>query len=198
MSTDLTRLKTLPKTGDEIFHSANMPLACSLKDFWIWSVSDLVSNATRGRLAEFIVARALDIPSGAVRDEWDAYDLKMPDGLKIQVKSAAYVQSWNQTKLSPIIFSIRRSRFWDADTNVQEEEPLRHSDLYVFAVLAHKEKGTIDPLNVTQWEFYVLSKKDLEGYKRSEVSITLNSLKGLKAGPVDYFGLAAKVKSALA
>lgn len=135
MSTDLTRLKTLPKTGDEIFHSAKVPLACSLKDFWIWSVSDLVSNATRGRLAEFIVARALDIPAGAVRDEWDAYDLKMPDGLKIQVKSAAYIQSWNQTKLSPIIFSIRKSRFWDAATNVLEEEPKHHADVYVFAVL---------------------------------------------------------------
>ena len=30
-------------------------------DFWKWSVSDLVSNATRGRLAEFIVAKALKI-----------------------------------------------------------------------------------------------------------------------------------------
>ena len=195
MSTDLGRIITLPKTGDETFHSANMPMACTLKDFWKWSVSDLVSNATRGRLAEFIVAQALEIPAGAVRDEWEAYDLKMPDGLKIQVKSAAYIQSWNQTKFSPITFSIRKSRFWDAATNVLAVEPKHHADVYVFAVLAHKDKQTIDPLNVTQWEFYVMPIKAIEKYERSKVSITLKSLERESGGPVNYSGLAVRVKS---
>lgn len=38
----------------------------------------LVSNATRGRLAEFIVAAGLKIDTSGVRDEWAASDLDMP------------------------------------------------------------------------------------------------------------------------
>ncbi len=44
-------------------------------------------HATRGRLAEFIVANALSVPSDGVRDEWRAYDLKTPDGVTVEVKS---------------------------------------------------------------------------------------------------------------
>ena len=69
------------KKGSESFTSNGQPLETKLIDFWRWSVSDLVSNATRGRLAEFIVASALDITDG-VRNEWDAFDLEMLSGLK--------------------------------------------------------------------------------------------------------------------
>ena len=198
MNTDLGPIATKPKTGEESFHADATPLEnCTLKDFWVWSVSDVVSNATRGRLAEFIVAKALGIPTDRVRDEWGAFDLKTPKGIKIEVKSAAYLQSWNQRKLSPIIFSTRRTRYVDAMTNEMEKEAKRQADVCVFALLAHKDKATIDPLNVKQWEYYVLSTKALEKHdKRSEVSITLNTLTSLKAGPVDYFGLAEKFKNA--
>jgi hypothetical protein len=198
MSTELGPLATSPKTGGERFCTDEAFLDYTLKDFWIWSVSDLVSNATRGRLAEFIVAKALGIATNVARDEWEAFDLKTPAGKKIEVKSAAYIQSWNQSKLSSIIFSTRKTRYWDSRTNIQEKESKRQADVYVFALLANQEKKTINPLNVKQWEFYVMSTKALGDYKRSDVSITLNSLKGLKAGPVDYFGLAGRVGDALA
>lgn len=68
-------------------------------------MSDLVSNATRCRLAEYIVARALGISTAGVRDEWAAYDLITPDGIRIEVKSAAYLQSWRQTALSKVELS---------------------------------------------------------------------------------------------
>ena len=66
-----------------------------LKHFWEWSASDLMSNATRGILAEFLVAAAIG-QSGGVRSEWDAYDLQTTSGLKLEVKSSAYLQSWRQ------------------------------------------------------------------------------------------------------
>jgi hypothetical protein len=58
--------------GSERFHTGGRALDFDVTDFWRWSLSDHVSNATRGRLAEYIVARALDIPSSGVRDEWAA------------------------------------------------------------------------------------------------------------------------------
>ena len=60
----------------------------------------------RGLLAEYIVAHALDL-ADAVRSEWDAYDLLLPNGIKLEVKSAAYIQSWYQKEYSNISFAIR-------------------------------------------------------------------------------------------
>src|SRR5713226_9413468 len=100
----LIRIIAKPKTGRERFGAGDQMLAFELSDFWRWSMSDLISNATRGRLAEFIVAKALLISTDTVRDEWSAYDLKTPEGIKVEVKSAAYIQSWHQSKLSAINF----------------------------------------------------------------------------------------------
>ncbi len=83
------------KTGDEPLHIDGQPLAANVLSFWQWSASDLISNTMRGRLAEYLVACALGVADG-VRVEWDAYDLRTPSGIKVEVKSAAYVQSWRQ------------------------------------------------------------------------------------------------------
>jgi hypothetical protein len=123
----LDRLTVEPKSGRENFKADGRGLKFTLYDFWRWSVSDLVSNATRGRLAEFIVAKALGISTDDVRDEWRAYDLKMPECIKVEVKSAAYIQSWHQTKLSTIIFRTPKTRAWNPDTNELEAELKRQA-----------------------------------------------------------------------
>ena len=74
-------------------------------------------------------------------------------------------------------------------------ESKRQSDVYVFALLKHKDKPTVDPLNVKQWDFHVVPTKALDNYDRSEVSITLKSLEALSGGKVDYFQLAERINS---
>lgn len=56
-------LLVAPKTGAEPFYNngAFLPKR-TLLDFWRWAASDLVGNALRGILAEYIVACALDVP----------------------------------------------------------------------------------------------------------------------------------------
>ena len=191
---NLGSLTTLPKMGNEKFHTNEKGLGYTLKDFWIWSVSDLMSNATRGRLAEFIVAKAIGAAKG-VRNEWAAYDLKTPNGKKVEVKSAAYLQSWLQDDYSTIQFSIRKTKELDLKKGGYREPAKRHADVYVFALLAHKDKPTVDPLNINQWDFYVVSKTRLGKYTRSESSITLKSLDALSGGKVDYFQLAKKINT---
>ena len=126
-------LKATRKSGEEPMHQNGQPLGVTLLDFWRWSVSDLVSNATRGKLAEFIVASALELTSG-VRSEWDAYDLLTPDGIRVEVKSTAYLQAWFHQHLSVVQFSIRPARLWDAETNLLGEELKRQADVYVFCL----------------------------------------------------------------
>ncbi len=184
MSKNLGKILTTQKTGNEPLSFDHQDIGLKLVDFWQWSVSDLISNATRGRFAEFIVASALNINLGIVRDEWGAYDLESPEGIKIEVKSAAYLQAWNQNDFSKISFSIKPSIYLDSET-FKKTESRRHADLYVFCLLNHKDKATLDPMKLDQWEFFVVSTAMLDNYKRSRSSITLKSLENLTS-PVKY------------
>ena len=175
----LDRIQATTKSGQEQLTYNEKPLNFTLLDFWRWSVSDILSNATRGRFAEFIVATAASIDKNTLRDEWSAYDLVTPDGIKLEIKSAAYVQSWFQRSLSKISFSTKAALYWDSLTNKQSSEKKRHADVYVFCLLHHDNKLTIDPLNMNHWEFYILATKELNDYTRSQHSITLKSLQSL-------------------
>lgn len=172
---DLPPIKVTRKTGDEVFVGHSDTKRLILRNFWQWSASDLVSNATRGILAEYLVACALGLDQG-VRNEWDAYDLETEAGLKIEVKSAAYIQSWFQKKLSPITFSIRSTLAWDHETNLRAKVKKRQADIYVFCLLHHKDKDTINPMDLSQWTFYVISTSQLERELPERKSITLGKL----------------------
>ena len=192
---DLGRIPQVRRDGSERFHSCGSDLGFDLRGFWEWSASDVVSNATRGRLAEYIIAQAIGAADG-VRDEWAAYDLSDPRGISIEVKSAAYIQSWHQDNLSTISFNCPKSRAWDPETNQQADTPCRQAEVYVFALLAHQDQDTLDPFDVTQWEFYVVPTCTLDQRERSQHSITLKSLRTLHGEPVAYAGLADAIAAA--
>lgn len=59
MANDFGKIKIEQKTGDERLTFNDRETGFKLIDFWQWSVSDLVSNATRGRFAEFITLKSL-------------------------------------------------------------------------------------------------------------------------------------------
>ena len=190
----LARLKINRLSGSEVFHKDGRSVGFDVLDFWRWSSSDLVMNTTRGILAEYIVARALGVSTDRAREEWGAFNLKTSYGLRIEVKSCAYVQNWAQEKLSTIQFVVPKRLGWDPDTNIMEAEARRHADVYVFALLAHEDKATVDPLNLTQWQFWAVPTEDLDGRSRSQHSITLNSLCKLAGNPVCFSDLRAAIE----
>ena len=75
-----------------------------------------MSNATRGRIAELLVAHALGV-DGGLRNEWDA----------------------------------------DSSTFASRDNRRRQADAHVFALLAHRTKETLNPLDVSQWAFLLLN-----------------------------------------
>lgn len=193
---NLGKIEVKRRSGNEPFHNDGQPLGFDLLCFWQWSSSDIVSNATRGIIAEYIVAQAIGIADGSVREEWAPYDLKTKDGSRIEVKSAAFIQSWRQGSLSKISFNVPKTRALIGDTNIYSPETKRHADVYVFAILAHKDQSTLDPLNLAQWEFYVLPTYVLDNRKRSQHSITLPSLQKLAGEPISFSGLKEAIKKA--
>lgn len=186
MTLDAVQVRRL--TGAEPFHVGGEALGFSVLSFWQWACSDINGNALRGLVAEYLVARAVG-GDGGVRTEWDAYDVVTPSGLKIEVKTSAYLQTWTQTKLSTISFHIAPRRGWDAATNTMADTASRSADAYVFAVHAHRDKASVDPLKVDQWDFYVLRTKVLNERAPKQKTIALASL--LKLGPtkVGFDGL---------
>lgn len=60
------------KTGEEHLVHNGEKLGHNLLGFWRWTSSDLLSTATRGRLAEFIVTSATNVDLNQVRAEWKA------------------------------------------------------------------------------------------------------------------------------
>ena len=192
MHDPLPALVTTRKTGDETLHFNGQALPADMLAFWQWSASDLVSNVTRGVLAEFIVATALDVNITGTRNDWDAFDLTTPSGTKIEVKSAAYLQTWFQSAPSNIVFHTPLTRATDPSTNRMDSESRRQADVYVLALLHHDDKATVDPLNLAQWSFFVVPTCRLDSRKRSQHSITLRSLQALVSS-VQYSELAAAV-----
>lgn len=186
----LPPIEKVRKDGTERFHKNGANLNASLVEFWQWSASDLVSNALRGILAEYIVAHALDL-ADAVRSEWDAYDLVLPSGIKIEVKSAAYIQSWYQKEYSKISFDVRKTREWNEETNRQSREMKRQAEIYVFCLLKHTVQETIDPLDVAQWEYYVLPTSVLDDKVGEQKQISLQALKKLDPLQVPYEDLSS-------
>ena len=195
MADPLPKLEIAKKTGSERFHTGGTDVDFDVLDYWRWSASDFVSNVTRGVLAEYIVARAVGVSTTGVRDEWAAFDLETPDGIRIEVKSAAYVQSWQQSRLSPIRFRTPRTRAWTSEGGHYSPDSRCQADIYVFALLVHKLQLTIDPLDLDQWEFYVLSAAVLDAREGSQGSISLRVLETL-ASPVTYHELTAAVQEA--
>ncbi|HQP37659.1 MAG TPA: hypothetical protein PLI95_20885, partial [Polyangiaceae bacterium] len=125
---NLEALTLLPRTGTDPFHDAGTTLGFDLLSFWRWACSDLCSNLMRGVLAEYMVAKAVGCGAG-VRCEWDAWDLVTPDGIKVEVKTSEYLQTWKQKKLSAISFGIQPTFGWDAATNTTAEERRRQADV---------------------------------------------------------------------
>ncbi|CAM4194754.1 hypothetical protein KIPE111705_44555 [Kibdelosporangium persicum] len=174
---NLDALVPIPKTGDEPFTHRGQSIGTQLGEFWTWACSDLISNAMRGVLAEYIVGLALGCLDGRTRLEWDAADLRTRHGVRVEVKSSAYLQSWKQQRLSTIAFTIKPTTGWDATTNTYAAERKRQADVYVFCVFTPVDKATADPLNLDQWDFYVMSTNRLNAAVGEQKTITLASLR---------------------
>lgn len=167
--------------GHERFTFQNQDLDFSVLDFWQWSSSNLLINALRGVVAEFIVGNALQAVSDC-RVEWDSCDIKTPEGYRVEVKSSAYLQAWNNPKPSQIYFSIAPTLGWNSETNVSLKEAARSSDAYVFCVYAHRDRDTADILNLDHWQFYIVPTTVFNEKCPNQKTIRLDPL--LKIGAV--------------
>lgn len=177
--------------------SGELPQRIEPAAFWRWAYSDFLSNALRGVLAEFIVAQALGGDSRP-RTEWDAYDLITEDGLKIEVKSSAYLQSWPQQRPSTIRFDIGLKRGWEAATNLYAQEAGRAADVYVFCIFAEGRREHADPLELSQWFFLVCPTAWLNAHFPAQKTVALSTLESTGLKRLEFGGLRGAIEKAAA
>jgi len=182
---NLRALEVKQLEGSECFRHRGVAIPQNIIDFWRWAYSNLAANNLRGHLAEFLVASDINVAK-ETRVEWDDYDLRTQSGIKIEVKSAAFLQSWGQSKHSSITFGIAPSRAYDTEADKRMKTSTRSAEVYVFCLLAHKDKQTLDPTNLDQWEFYVLPTQKLSEELGNQQTLSLGRLLSLGPAKCSY------------
>lgn len=179
---------------DSIIDSSGKTISTVL-DYWKWAHSNLLDNTERGIFAEYLVSAAIGNNS-CVRVNWEKYDLISKEGITIEVKTSAYLQTWGQERLSDIRFGIARTKGYDSATNTYEDEEKRQAQVYVFCIHSEMDQKNVNPLDTRQWQFYVLASEVLNNsttYSKAR-SIGINPLIKLGASKCRFEELHAKIK----
>lgn len=158
----------------------------SLGDFWNWAFGDLCDDDIKGISAEWMVLKLLGIPSKR-RISWANSDIITPDGVRIEVKSSSYWQSWKlldefgnpRVPLLHYPIPSRKSGVTFAGLSARDAVNIPDpstksafkSDIYVFAFQHEEEPELWNAIDLSQWEFYVLPVKKLKDLGRSSVPI---------------------------
>jgi hypothetical protein len=110
---------------------------------------------------------------------WESYDMETSEGVKIEVKTSAYLQAWKQTKLSIPSFGIAKKQGWVGETNEWDGKHKRHADIYVFCLLHHQDKDSVEPLDVNQWTFFLVKTDQLNKELPEQKTLSLTRLNTL-------------------
>lgn len=165
-----------------------LPAHASLLDFWQWAFGDICDDDLKGYFAEWMVRVLVGLPITR-RVSWADSDIITPAGTRIEVKSSAYWQSWKlvnedgtrkpfpaaiDRKDAKITFGGLRSGT-SVSTSPQLPAPSFKSDIYVFCLHTQTDPTAWDAWQLTHWEFYVLTRAQLEERGVGK-SITLGAL----------------------
>jgi hypothetical protein len=154
-----------------------------VSDFWQWAYSDLLQNTTRGVLAEYIVAVLLGVDR-TPRNPWLPFDLRLENGTTVEVKTMSRLQAWAQKQLSEPKVVISERRSWNPNTGFMELKPTLNADVYVICYFTCEDHAVADPLNLEQWVFFVLNKKEIGEILRKSKSISLKTLEKRNKKPL--------------
>jgi hypothetical protein len=134
----------------------------------------LVTNVLRGHVAEAIIALALEPEWNWCSADYAGWDFERADGLRLEVKQSAAMQSWSTGKPSKAIFDVAaRTGYWESGTEWIAKAG-RPAHLYVFA--HHSIYGDdADHRDPSQWQFYVLPSGTLPDVKQLGLA-TINTL----------------------
>jgi hypothetical protein len=159
-------------------------------DFWRWAYSDLIQNITRGIVAEYLVSCAVGIESKP-RDPWNYCDVITNHGTAIEIKATGFVQAWHyEQKPKRIVPAVvlKPTKRYDPENPTIAKDKTLNADKYVICYHKEEDMARADPMDVDQWSFWILDRKDIDVLLKTRKSITIASLRK-NHQELDYSGL---------
>jgi hypothetical protein len=149
----------------------------------------LVNNAFRGMFVEAMLAQVLQPEWRWCSADWASHDFDHPDGLKLEVKQSAALQSWHEPSLRP-----NRGRF-DVKARTGRYEGARWigergraAQIYIFGWHGLTDPAVADHHDPSQWQFYAVKAVDLPEQK----TIALSRIQAL-SDPSSISEIASKI-----
>ena len=132
-------------------------------DFWKWVISDLKEKTNMGMLAEFLVSWSINTDNKP-KQYWKPYDLKTKNGKRIEVK------------FTSTNFVIKPTKRPDKFNRLTKKATF-NADIYVLCYFKNAEK---DPINLSNWKFWVFPKKKMRKLLNEKKSISIKKLESSK------------------
>lgn len=135
----------------------------------------LITNVFRGHVVEAMVAEALEPDWTWCSHDYASCDFDREDGVRLEVKQSAALQSWAvgpPNKISASFDIAPRKGYWEGFNWIPR--PGRRAHVYVFAFHSNVDE-TADHRDPEQWKFYVIRADDLPNAK----TISLGPLRRL-------------------
>lgn len=171
-------------TGKEEFVLDGKSIGMTLLDFWKFQYSNIYN--LQEYLAEFFVAKALGKGEADNDEYWTLYDISYR-GKRIEVKETAYYHSWNEEgKISKQrVFGITKANS-NYEDETSENRYERQNDIYVFCLNKGETKETSYPLNLDNWEFYIVPTDVINAECKDNKTISLGRIQSLGFMPKRY------------
>ena len=186
---------------DDVFTFDGQPVF-SVLDYWRFQYCQLMNQ--QENIAEYLVAKALNINKAENVSSWTGYDLSY-QGKRIEVKSSSYVHPWNKKKVSEVrTFSISPSSnyYWFGSTDRNGKTVARQNELYVFCLNENRDIANANPLVLDDWIFYVIPTFIIDATceksgNPNQKTISLGVVKKLSGGSVKFDRLRDAVEEAM-
>ncbi len=165
-------------TGDEAFVFDGETIGFDFLDFWRFHYSNIYS--LHGEIAEFVVARALGVTESQNSAYWTLWDTTYRDK-RIEVKATAYYHLWNSNgKVSKQrAFGITMANGSYDTAKSGNNEFCRQNDVYVFCLNTGDARESSNPLNLNNWEFYIVPTAVINEKCGNNKTISLGRIKRL-------------------
>ncbi|MEE0235275.1 MAG: hypothetical protein UD961_03840 [Bacteroidales bacterium] len=137
------------------FVTDGQPLGISMLDFWKYQYSNIYDM--QEYIAEFLVGKALGLNEPCNRDGWTLWDIDYR-GKRIEIKETSYYHSWQEKIAQGRISQQRSFGITPAYTKYKDSTTVleRQNDIYVFCLNTGNNEEESNPLEISNWEFYVV------------------------------------------
>lgn len=182
-------------TGNEKFELDGNMLDFNYFNFWQFQYSNVYN--LQEYIAEFLVAKALGLQESCNTEYWTLYDILYRD-TRIEVKQTSYYHPWNEDgKVSQQrTFGITKANSgYESDDGENKFE--RQNDIYVFCLLNGNTKESSYPLNLNNWEFYVVSTSFINEHCGDNKTVSLGRIRNFGFKALRFDEIKAEVDSVI-